>query len=101
MWNEAHRLRRLAADLVDLRASDDRRALHGRVTAALAATNEQFRALDALRITVGDEFQGLYPTLGAALGASYAVRLGLGGTDDVRFGIGRGEVTVIDPDTNL
>lgn len=91
----------LLADLVDSRASDDRRALHGRVTAALAATNEQFRALDALRITVGDEFQGLYPTLGAALGASYAVRLGLGGTDDVRFGIGRGEVTVIDPDTNL
>lgn len=91
----------LLADLVDSRAAADRRALHGRVTAALAATNERYPTLDALRITVGDEFQGLYPTLGAALGASYSVRLALGGGDDVRFGIGRGEVQVIDPDTNL
>lgn len=91
----------LLADLVASREATDRTALHERVKSALAAANAALRPLDDLRVTVGDEFQGVFATLGEALFASYLVRLGLGPDDDVRFGIGRGHVEVIDRDANV
>ena len=49
-----------------------------------------------LRVTVGDEFQGTYATLGDAVDAALQVRLALLPEVDTRFGLGRGEVTVLD-----
>lgn len=91
----------MLADLVDSRAAADRAALHGRVTDALGAANARFRPLDPLRVTVGDEFQGVFGSVGEALAASYAIRLALGAGDDVRFGLGRGRVQVIEATHNV
>jgi hypothetical protein len=49
-----------------------------------------------LQATVGDEFQGAYPSLGRATRAALLVRLSLLPDVDVRCGIGFGEATVLD-----
>lgn len=85
----------LLVDVVGSRTAD-RGALHTDLLAAVEVTNAQVGAADPLRTTVGDELQGLYPTLGAALAASYTLRLELAPRWDVRFGIGGGEVTIVD-----
>lgn len=91
----------LLGDLVDSRLAADRPSLHERVLAALADADPRATAVDPLHVTVGDEFQGVFPTTGAALGAAYRVRTALAGVTDVRFGLGRGEVVVIDATRNL
>ena len=58
-------------------------------------------AIDAPAFTVGDEFQGSYPTVGEAIGAALAVRLAVAPDIDVRFGIGWGPVTVLDADAGI
>ncbi len=73
--------------------------LHRQVTRALA--DVATTAIDPPAFTVGDEFQGSYPTVGAAIDAALWVRLALVPDVDVRFGIGWGEVTVLDPDTGI
>ncbi|MFP5417064.1 MAG: SatD family protein [Actinomycetes bacterium] len=91
----------LLGDLVGSRASVDRAALHRRLRDALTSANERFAPIDPLRVTIGDEFQGVFATVGEALAATYAVRLGLGPGDDVRFGVGRGSVRIIDRENNV
>lgn len=86
-------------DVVGSRRADDRRALHRRVAAALPPAAKG--AIDPPSFTVGDEFQGTYPTLGAAIHAALTVRLLLVPDVDVRFGIGWGTVTVLDADTKI
>ena len=84
----------LIGDIVGSRLATDRAALHQQLTAALgevAAT-----AIDPPAFTVGDEFQGSYPTVGEALDSALRLRLALAPVIDVRFGIGWGEVTVLD-----
>ena len=54
---------------------------------------------DPPAFTVGDEFG--YPTVGAAIDAALQVRLAVAPDIDVRFGIGWGEVTVLDPSTGI
>ena len=83
----------LIGDVVGSRHSSDRAELHRRVDQALAGSG--------LAFTVGDEFQGSFPTVGAALDAALAVRLALAPDVDVRFGIGWGEVTVLDTGTGI
>lgn len=83
-------------DIVDSRRSD-RRAVHEHATTQLAALNEQLEPLDPLRPTVGDEFQGVFSSLGTAIEASHRLRLRMHPHADVRFGIGGGEVLEIDP----
>jgi hypothetical protein len=83
----------LIGDVVDSRHASDRGQLHRRITEALAETR--------LAFTVGDEFQGSYPTVGDAIDAALAVRLAVGPEIDVRFGIGWGEVTVLDAGTGI
>ncbi|MFV0429290.1 MAG: SatD family protein [Arachnia sp.] len=85
----------LVGDVVDSR-SQDRLRLHEAMTAAVTAVNDTVAALDPLRPTVGDEVQGVYAGLGEALAASYALRSGLLGHADVRFGLGGGEVSIVD-----
>ncbi|SPM30251.1 SatD family protein [Mycobacterium terramassiliense] len=86
-------------DVVGSRQAGDRPALHRRVAAALhhVATG----AIDPPTFTVGDEFQGSYPTLGAAIDAALAIRLQLAPEIDVRFGIGWGMVTVLDAEAGI
>lgn len=88
-------------DLVGSRGTADRRALHRSVEDALAAVNAVVPAGTALRITVGDEFQGSYSTLGAAIEAALRVRLELLPGADVRVGIGRGPVQLLDEERGI
>ena len=86
----------LIGDLVGSRGFSDRRALHAAVEAALAQVETAVPSLTGLRVTVGDEFQGAYASLGAAVDAALRVRLALLPGVDTRFGLGRGAVTVLD-----
>ena len=58
-------------------------------------------AASELRVTTGDEFQGSYATLGAALDAALRVRVQLLPASDARFGIGRGPVTTLDEERGI
>ncbi|OBI66342.1 SatD family protein [Mycobacterium sp. E796] len=89
----------MIGDVVGSRRARDRRALHRRVATALREVANG--ALDPPAFTVGDEFQGSYPTLGAAIDAALAVRLLLAPETDVRFGIGWGTVAILDPDARI
>jgi len=88
-------------DLVGSRAAPNRRALHRSVEKALVSANAAVPAVTALRITVGDEFQGAYASLGAAIEAALRVRLELLPEADVRVGIGRGPVQLLDAERGL
>ena len=87
----------LIGDIVESRTHRQRQALHDAFAAAIARANAEVPVPEPAVITVGDEFQGVYPTLGAALQASFVVRAELHPLADVRFGLGRGEVTTLDP----
>lgn len=90
----------LLADLVDSRQSDRART-HAAVLAAIEATNAAVPALDPLRVTVGDELQGIYSDLGAAFRASWRLRAELLEVADLRFGLGGGEVRVVDAERGI
>ena len=86
----------LIGDIVRSRTHRDRQALHDALERALARANAAVPVDDPAVITLGDEFQGVYPTLGAALRASFLVRADLHPLADVRFGLGRGAVSTLD-----
>lgn len=86
-------------DIVGSRRSPDRTALHRELDQALVEIAPF--AIDPPTITVGDEFQGSYPTVGAAIDAALTVRLAVAPDIDIRFGIGWGEVTILDPETGI
>ena len=88
-------------DLVGSRGAPNRRTLHRAVEKALVTVNAAVPAVTELRITVGDEFQGSYASLGAAIDAALRVRLELLPLGDARVGIGRGPVQVLDPERGL
>ena len=90
----------LLADQVGSRDSN-RAQSHAAILDSLPRINQQVPSLDALRVTVGDELQGVYPTLRGALEASYRLRLELAGTVDLRIGLGRGEVVEIDAEHGI
>lgn len=90
----------LLGDVVRSRDSD-RAALHAAMLAAIAATNRRVPPLDPLRVTVGDEVQGVYPTLGAAVEAAWFLRDELLGSAEVRIGLGGGELRVIDAERGI
>ena len=93
------RLATLIGDVVGSRAFPDRRELHRRLSAALAAVAGD--AVDAPRLTVGDEFQGTYRTVGHAIDAALTLRLSLAPEIDIRFGIGWGDVAKLDDDSGI
>lgn len=100
MKNNASRCT-LIGDIVGSRGSVDRADLHRAVEAALRQVDDAVPSLTGLRVTVGDEFQGSYATLGEALEAGLRVRLALLPDVDTRVGIGRGSVTTLDPDRGI
>lgn len=88
-------------DLIGSRRSADRAGLHDKVTVALAQVNHEILTDQPLTVTAGDEFQGSYARVGDALGAVVLLRSLLAPLTDLRFGIGRGEVTALDADTGV
>jgi hypothetical protein len=85
----------LIGDVVASRTTGDRAVLHELLTNVLDEVNETFAPVTPLRITVGDEFQGAFATVGHALQASLRLQLGVLPAHDVRHGVGWGEVTVL------
>jgi len=85
----------LIGDVVSSRSARHREALHERLEETLAVVNERLSPVVPLRITVGDEYQGCFVTVGEACRASLALRLALLPTYDVRHGIGWGSITVL------
>lgn len=90
----------LLGDIVGSRKSD-RSAAHRHILAAISATNAAVEQLDPLRVTVGDELQGVYASLGDALSASFMLRNLLFDAVDLRFGLGGGEVRVLDAERGI
>lgn len=86
----------LIGDVVASRQSKDRKGLHRALERALADTNDRVEHVEALEVTVGDEFQGVYPHLGAALDAALRTRLALRPAAESRYGLGRGATTTLD-----
>lgn len=84
----------LIGDVVRSRAESDRSGLHEGLTRALEGANQRLRPLVPLRITVGDEFQGCFSTVGGAVHASLWLRLQLAPVQ-LRHGIGWGTVAVL------
>lgn len=98
----------LIGDVVASRKVTDRRGLHHAITAALAtaadALSEDLVARAPLDITVGDEFQGGFRTVGAALHAGLLIRTHLRVAQpdaDLRCGIGWGAVELLDRRTRV
>lgn len=89
----------LIGDVVGSRRTTDRSGVHRAVTAALEQVADG--AIDAPKFTVGDEFQGSYPTAGAAIDAALSLRLSVSPNVDVRFGIGWGTAAVLDAETGI
>lgn len=85
----------LIGDVVASRTAGDRAALHDRLTRVLAEVNDAFAPTTPLRITIGDEYQGGFATVGHALQASLRVRLALLPELDVRHGLGWGDLRVL------
>jgi SatD family (SatD) len=89
----------IIGDVVGSRSAPDRGRLHQAITAALADVGTG--AIDPPALTVGDEFQGTYGSVGEAIDAALSIRLALQPDIDIRFGIGWGEVTLLDKATRI
>lgn len=88
----------LIGDLIGSRRVASRAAVQDTLAQALAATARLVPPVDRLETTVGDEYQGVFDTLGEATLAALVVRLRLTGVVDTRCGIGVGEREVFRPD---
>jgi hypothetical protein len=84
----------LIGDVVGSRRVADRSAQHRVLNRAL--TDIASDATDPPAFTVGDEFQGSYPTVGGAIDAGLSLWLAVAPDIDVRFGIGWGDVVLLD-----
>jgi DNA-binding transcriptional LysR family regulator len=94
----ANEVATLIGDLVHSRHSADRAGLHARLTEALEAVNATPGSISPLRITVGDEYQGTFESLSAAVRAAWRLRVRMLPDCDVRQGLGWGEVRVLQHD---
>jgi len=84
----------LIGDIVGSRVAADRSGLHEQLVATLTEANDRLRPVVPLRITVADEFQGCFTTVGEALHASLWLRLRLAPVQ-LRHGVGWGAVGVL------
>lgn len=89
----------LIGDVVGSRDVADRGVLHRLLTSALGDIASD--AVDAPAFTVGDEFQGSYSSVGAAIAAALTLRLAVAPGIDIRFGVGWGEATMLDRATGI
>ena len=84
----------LIGDVVGSRTVADRAGAHRQLNHALRDVADA--AVDPPAFTVGDEFQGAFPTVGLAIDAALSLRLSVAPDVDVRFGIGWGAVMMLD-----
>lgn len=89
----------LIGDVVGSRRTADRTASHKVLNRALR--HVAAGAIDPPAFTVGDEFQGSYPTVGEAIDAALSLRLAVTPDIDIRFGIGWGAVMVLDAEAGI
>jgi hypothetical protein len=89
----------LIGDIVGSRRVADRAAAHRTLNDALRGVAAG--AIDSPAFTVGDEFQGSYPTVGMAIDAALSLRLAVAPGIDIRFGIGWGAVMMLDADAGI
>ena len=82
-------------DLVGSRRGTSRSATQEQLLDALAAANDLVPARQVLEPTIGDEFQGVYDDVPAALLATLVVRLALPEGLDARAGLGTGPIEVV------
>ncbi|MGX5679985.1 SatD family protein [Schumannella luteola] len=80
----------LIGDIVDSRKSPDRSRLQRQLERSLALANKSAGPIEPLRPTVGDEFQGVFRTLGDAIRVTTILQALFAGEVDARFGIGLG-----------
>ena len=85
----------LIGDVVRSRAAADRPALHTRLAELLETANDELEPVVPLRITVGDEYQGCFESVGDALHAALWLRLQLVPQAELRHGVGWGSVAVL------
>jgi hypothetical protein len=85
----------LIGDVVRSRAAADRAALHEDLSGLLDEANRILQPVVPLRVTVGDEYQGCFATLGEALHATLWLSLHLAPRVGVRHGVGWGQVAVL------
>lgn len=89
----------VVGDLVKSR-DHNRATLHTLLTTTLNRIDTPAR--ERFHPTVGDEIQGIFDTLSDALQACHLTRLHLLAEGaDIRFGIGRGKISMIDAATNI
>lgn len=88
-------------DLVGSRRSVDRATAHDRFQRGIESINATYAPPVPLRITVGDEFQGIFASLGDAITATLRLRMTLLPDVDVRQGIGWGRVLVLAEDPRV
>lgn len=94
-----HEVATFIGDVVGSRRADDRQSVHDALVEVLERAAQRDGVIDPGRITVGDEFQGSFATLGQALAATLHLRLALLPEVDVRIGLGWGAVTTLDGET--
>lgn len=82
----------LIGDVVASRQAPDRRLLQERLLAILEQESQRYGV--ALDLTLGDEFQGRYPSLQVAVAASWFLHVASIGVARLRIGIGWGELVV-------
>ncbi|MGZ4476173.1 MAG: SatD family protein [Nocardioides sp.] len=83
-------------DVVGSRKEASRATLHARLTTVLERVNAELDPTTPLRVTVGDEYQGCFASVGAAVAATLRLRLWLAPEVEVRHGIGWGAVEVLE-----
>ena len=88
-------------DLVGSRGKPDRAKVHEAFAGAIEEINREWRPVTPLRITVGDEYQGAFETVGAAIQATFRLRIALDSVVGVRHGIGWGETRVLREDPRV
>lgn len=84
-------------DILKSRGHSDRAALQKVLLSGLERVNDAVESVHGFHVTIGDEFQGLFSSLGTALSAALRLRIWLHTKGiEVRFGIGCGAVPVRD-----
>lgn len=93
----AELLAAVIGDVIKSRLLDDRKELQDWLLEGFDEINQVFDSVHGFLPTIGDEFQGLYYSIGSALFASLQLQLVLARNGvNVRIGIGWGEVPILD-----
>lgn len=88
----------LLGDVIASRHSGDREELQHMLDDAMSRGNAAGQPVQPLRMTIGDEFQGLFGSVLEAIAASLQIRMTLRPTVDVRIGIGCGPLDLVSQD---